>query len=364
VRLAAAALLGCLAMGAGTSAVGGTGRGDAPLVIAHRGASGHRPEHTLEAYTLAIEEGADFVEPDLVATRDGVLVARHENEIGGTTDVGARPEFASRRTTKTVDGAQVTGWFTEDFTLAEIKTLRARERLPQLRGTGYDGRFEVPTLQEVIELVAAMNQRLRLQGRRRVGLYPETKHPSYFDGIGLSLEEPLVQALHAAGLRRPEDPVFIQSFEVGNLKALSRLTRLRLVQLLDERGAPYDLARSGDPRTYVDLATPAGLREIAGYAHGIGPHKGLVVPRDAQGDLLPPTRLVRDAHRAGLVVHAWTFRAENTFLPRSHRIGAGPGEVGDLLGEVGAFLRAGLDGIFTDHPGIGRAARDRHRGRR
>lgn len=322
-----------------------------PIVIGHRGASGDRPEHTLESYRLAIEQGATYIEPDLVSTRDGELVARHENEISTTTDVASHPEFAARRTTKTIDGTPATGWFTEDFTLAELKTLRAKERLPLLRGTRYDGKFEVPTLREILDLVGEKRD-------RRIGVYPETKHPSYFDGIGLSLEEPLVKALDQAGLRERDDLVFIQSFEVANLKDLARKTRVRLVQLIDASGKPYDFAVNGDRRTYADLATPAGLREIATYAQGVGVHKNLVRPRDAQDRLLPATALVRDAHREGLAVHAWTFRAENFFLPADFRAGTAPQERGDLAGEVRAFLAEGLDGFFTDHPGLARPARD------
>jgi glycerophosphoryl diester phosphodiesterase len=326
----------------------GTTPATPPILIGHRGASGDRPEHTLEAYRLAIEQGADFIEPDLVSTRDRVLVARHENEISTTTDVASRPEFAGRRATRTIDGQVVTGWFTEDFTLAELKTLRAKERLPQLRGTTFDGRFEVPTLREVLDLVKGT----------RIGVYPETKHPSYFDAIGLSLEEPLVQALHESGLRGREAPVFIQSFEVANLKDLAGKTKVRLVQLVDASGRPYDFVASGDKRTYADLVTPAGLREIATYAQGVGVHKNLIRPRDAQDRLLPATSLVRDAHRAGLAVHAWTFRAENFFLPADFRKGSAPQERGDLAAEVRAFLAEGLDGFFTDHPGLARPARD------
>jgi glycerophosphoryl diester phosphodiesterase len=326
----------------------GTTPATPPILIGHRGASGDRPEHTLEAYRLAIEQGADFIEPDLVSTRDRVLVARHENEISTTTDVASRPEFAGRRATRTIDGQVVTGWFTEDFTLAELKTLRAKERLPQLRGTTFDGRFEVPTLREVLDLVKGT----------RIGVYPETKHPSYFDAIGLSLEEPLVQALHESGLRGREAPVFIQSFEVANLKDLAGKTKVRLVQLVDASGRPYDFVASGDKRTYADLVTPAGLREIATYAQGVGVHKNLIRPRDAQDRLLRATSLVRDAHRAGLAVHAWTFRAENFFLPADFRKGSAPQERGDLAAEVRAFLAEGLDGFFTDHPGLARPARD------
>nr|WP_309232259.1 glycerophosphodiester phosphodiesterase [Micromonospora tarensis] len=254
---------------------------DRPIVIGHRGASGYRPEHTLEAYRLAIRMGADYVEPDLVSTADGVLVARHENEISGTTDVSAHPEFAARRATKTIDGVAVTGWFTEDFTLAELKTLRAKERLPQVRvaNTAFDGRFEVPTLQEVIDLA-------RTEGRARgrtIGIYPETKHPSYFASIGLPLEEPLLKVLRQNKLDRKNSPVFIQSFETANLRRLSRLTDVKLVQLLDATGRPYDFTVTGDTRGYQDLVTPAGLKWIAGYADGIGANKNLLVPRDAAG---------------------------------------------------------------------------------
>ena len=246
----------------------------APVVIGHRGAAGYRPEHTLASYQLAIEQGADYIEPDLVSTRDGVLVARHENQIGATTDVADRPEFARRHTTKVVDGRSVRGWFTEDFTLSELKTLRAKERLPRLRPANsvYDGHFEVPTFDEILDLA-------REVGRRRgiaVGVYPETKLPSYFDSIGLSLGEPLVAALRRHGLDRADAPVLVQSFETGNLRTLASITPVRLVQLVDASGAPYDLASSGDPRTYHDLVTPAGLREISTYAAGVGVHHELL----------------------------------------------------------------------------------------
>ncbi len=330
---------------------------DDPIVIAHRGASGHRPEHTLEAYRLAIEQGADFIEPDLVATRDGLLVARHENEISETTDVADHPEFAGRRTTRSIEGVEVTGWFTEDFTLAELKTLRARERLPGLRTTDYDGRFEIPTLREILDLLAEVNERADRQ-RRPVGLYPETKHPSHFAGIGLPLEEPLVEALLRHGWSDADDPVFIQSFEVTNLKKLRRMTRLPLVQLIAPTGQPPDLARAGDRRTYADLVTPEGLAEIATYARGIGVHKGLVLSPDGAGHLSAPTPLVRGAHRATLLVHVWTLRAENVYLPRALRDGNAPDDTGDMQGEALLFLEAGVDGFFTDHPGLGVAARD------
>jgi glycerophosphoryl diester phosphodiesterase len=325
-----------------------------PIVIGHRGASGYRPEHTLAAYKLAIDMGAEYVEPDLVSTKDGVLVARHENEIGGTTDVAAHPEFASRRTTKTIDGNPVTGWFTEDFTLAELKTLRARERLPALRpaNTAFDGLYEIPTLQEVIDLAKAED----------VGIYPETKHPSYFDSIGLSLEEPLVRTLDANGYRGRNAAVFIQSFETANLKQLDGMTKVPLVQLLDASGRPYDFVLAGDPRTYADLATPPGLAEIARYADGIGANKNLIVPRDSANRLLQPTDLVRNAHSARLVVHAWTFRRENSFLPEDFRQGnpASPqylGAPGDFPAELGLFYGLGVDGVFSDNPDVAVAVR-------
>lgn len=341
----------------GTLVTGSDGRDGRPIVIAHRGASGERPEHTLEAYRLAIEQGADFVEPDLVATKDGVLVCRHENEISGTTDVVRRTEFAARRTTKSIDGAAVTGWFTEDFTLAELKTLRARERLPELRGTAFDGRFEVPTFEEVLGLVASANARPERRDRP-VGVYPETKHPSYFEAIGLPLEKPLLEALRRHGLDRSDAPVFIQSFEVGNLRRLAQLTRIPLIQLIDAEGRPWDFTLGRFARTYADLVRPEGLRDIAAYARGIGVHKSLVLPRDGADRLGPPTSLVRDAHAAGLLVHVWTLRAENAFLPAELRRGTEPAARGDMAAEASLFLKAGVDGCFTDHPAIGVAARE------
>ena len=328
------------------------------IVIGHRGASGYRPEHTLAAYRLAIRQGADFIEPDLVSTADGHLVARHENEIGGTTDVADHPEFTDRRTTKVIDGQAVTGWFTEDFTLAELKTLRARERIPDIRpdNTRFDGQETIPTLQEVIDLV-------RREGRGRVGIYPETKHPTYFQEIGLALEEPLVEILHRNGFRNPRSKVFIQSFEVANLKKLRTMTKLPLVQLINASGQPYDFVVAGDSRTYADLATPDGLGEIAGYAQGIGPNKDLIVPRDAEGRLLAPTSLVDDAHDAGLVVHPWTFRNENVFLPADFRVGdpSDPDYLrqhGDAEGELRLFFGLGVDGVFSDFPDTAVAVRN------
>ncbi|MFI7487098.1 glycerophosphodiester phosphodiesterase [Micromonospora echinaurantiaca] len=352
-------IMGASASPAASPAAGPAGgaeqAGNRPLVIAHRGASGYRPEHTLEAYRLAIRQGADFIEPDLVSTSDGVLVARHENEISGTTDVATRPEFATRRATKTIDGTRVTGWFTEDFTLAELKTLRAKERLPQVRvaNTTFDGRFEVPTLQEVIDLARAEG---RARGRT-IGVYPETKHPTYFASIGLPLEEPLVKVLRANQLTRQNSPVIVQSFETANLRKLDRMIDVRLAQLLDATGRPYDFTVAGDARTYQDLAKPAGLAWIARYADGVGANKNLIVPRDAAGNLLAPTTLVRDAHRERLVVHAWTFRAENQFLPANLRIGTDPNARGDIQAEYELFFGLGLDGVFADHPDTAVAAR-------
>ncbi len=327
-----------------------------PLVIAHRGASGYRPEHTLAAYRLAIQMGADYVEPDLVSTRDGVLVARHENEISGTTDVSTHPEFASRRTTRSVDGTQITGWFTEDFTLAELKTLRAKERLPAVRpgNTVYDGKFEVPTFDEVIKLVQVESRRLG----RTIGIAPETKHPTYFDGIGLSMEEPLVRSLRRHGLDRRNAKVVLQSFETGNLRDLDRLSAAPIAQLVDGSGAPYDLKAAGLPTTYRDLVTPAGLAEIATYADWVSPTKNLILPRNAAGAIGTPSNVVSDAHAAGLKVVTWTLRAENQFLPTNYRIGTDPNAHGNLAGETRAFFDAGVDALFTDQPDIAVAARD------
>jgi glycerophosphoryl diester phosphodiesterase len=316
--------------------------GTPPIVIAHRGASGERPEHTLASYRLAIEQGADFIEPDLVLTKDGVLVARHENEISETTDVADHPEFAGRRATKTIDGKAVTGWFTEDFTLAELKTLRAKERIPRLRGTAHDGQYEIPTFAEILDLLAAANK-----GRDHpVGVYPETKHPSYFAAIGLPHEAPLLAILEKYGYRGRAAPVFIQSFEVGNLKALRAKSDLPLIQLMDGAGGPAD-----DPKaTYAMMATPAGLKAVAAYADGIGPNKEMIIPRSAIGTLGDPTALVRDAHAAGLKVHPWTFRRENYFLPLADKGGINPAGHGDLAAEIKTYLRTGIDGLFSDNP--------------
>ena len=320
-----------------------------PVLIGHRGASGYRPEHTLAAYELAIEQGADYIEPDLVPTKDGVLVARHENEIGGTTDVADHPEFADRRTTKTIDGRAVTGWFTEDFTYRELRTLRAEERLPQVRpdNTAYDGQERIPTFDEVVKLAR----------RAGVGVYPETKHPTYFDSIGLSLEEPLVAALRKRHWADADDPVIIQSFETANLRELDTMVDVPLAQLVDGSGQPYDFTATGDPRTYTDLLSPAGLAQVATYADGLGLHKDRVLPRTG-GATTVPSPVVGDAHDAGLLVHVWTLRRENQFMATNFRIGTDPNAPGDLAAEARAFLDAGVDGIFSDNPDIVAAVMD------
>ena len=307
-----------------------------PLIIGHRGASGHRPEHTLEGYRLAAEMGADFIEPDLVPTKDGVLIARHENEIGATTD--ASEKFPDRKRTKTVDGVGVTGWFTEDFTLAEIRSLRARERLP-FRSHAYDGQFGVPTFEEVVELA----QRLGRELGRPVGIYPETKHPTYFRNIGLPLEDRLLEVLQNHGWNRRDAPVFIQSFEPGNLRALRAKTQVRLAQLVDER------------RTAATDA--AGLKEIATYADVVAVTKAFVIPVNASGALEAPTDLVKRAHDAGLLVHVWTLRADPQFLPTAYH--------GNAEDEFKRFAALGVDAIFTDFPDLAvRALRGTAAGKR
>lgn len=322
-----------------------------PIVIAHRGASGERPEHTAASYSRAIDAGADFIEPDLVLTKDGVLVARHENEISETTDVAEHPEFAARRTTKTIDGEAKTGWFTEDFTLEELKTLRAKERLALLRpaNTAYTDE-RILTFAEILELV----RRREAASGRRIGIYPETKHPAYFAAIGLPHDAPLLALLNRYGYRQASDPIFIQSFEVGNLERLHARTGVRLIQLIGDTGGPAD--RPGT--TYAAMTTPAGLKAIARYATGIGPDKGLVLRWDGDGP--HATGLVANAHAAGLEVHPYTLRAENYFLPSALREGINPRAHGRLADEIAVMLSAGIDGFFTDFPAIGVPARDRH----
>src|SRR5215472_15600729 len=289
----------------------------APLIIGHRGASGHRPEHTLASYRLAAIMGADFIEPDLVSTKDGVLIARHENEIGDTTDVATK--FPDRKRTKHIDEVDVTGWFTEDFTLAEIKTLRAKERLP-FRSHNFDGLFDVPTFDEVIELA----QKMSAEMGRPIGVYPETKHPTYFRSIGLPLEERLLEGLDRQGWNRRDSPVFIQSFE-DNLRRMRTQTGVRMIRLLEG-----------------DVPSDAELREIATYADGIGPDARMVLPVDGDRRLQSPTDLVKRAHTAGLLVHVWTLRGEPEFLSPSYH--------GDFDAEFRQFRDLGVDGIFTDFP--------------
>jgi glycerophosphoryl diester phosphodiesterase len=360
IHCAGAFAVGVLLMIPGPAAgasVPGHDRSADPLVIAHRGASGYRPEHTLAAYRLGARMGADYIEPDLVSTRDGVLVARHENEISGTTDVAEHPEFAGRRTTKTIDGIEITGWFTEDFTLAELKTLRAKERIPALRqrNTLYDGRYAIPTFQEVIATARKLSRELR----REIGIYPELKHSTYFASIGLALEPPLVRALRRNKLDRRKAKVFVQSFEVSNLMWLNARLKVPLVQLLDAPTArPADLVAAGDPRTYGDLATPAGLQEVATYADGVGPAKTYIVPRDADGRSQAPTSFLDDAHAAGLDVHPYTFRNENSFLPLELRRGSDPAHYGNSFAEYEQFFELGVDGVFSDNPDTAVAARE------
>jgi len=333
-----------------------------PVVIAHRGASGQRPEHTLAAYELGAIQGADFIEPDLVITKDGVLVARHEPEIGETTDVARHPEFVSRRTTKRLGGRDVTGWFIEDFTLEELKTLRARERIPELRpeSSRFDGQFEIPTFREILQLRVELSRRLG----REVGVYPETKHPARFAALGLPLEEPLVAELKANHLATSESPVFLQSFETDSLRKLAKLCDARRIQLLGSR-PPFPLEGETASPGATGWLTPRYLQEIRTFADGIGPDKSLVIPRTPEGQLGMSTGLVADAHRAGLLVHPYTFRAENAFLPTGYQLETSSDDNrfrsahGNVAGELRRFLEEGIDGFFIDQPEIGVKERDR-----
>ncbi|SDF24632.1 glycerophosphodiester phosphodiesterase [Bosea robiniae] len=353
--------------------------GQKPLVIAHRGASGYLPEHTIEGYKLAIEQGADFIEPDLVSTRDGVLVVRHEPMLSGTTDVADRPEFANRKTTRKVDGVDTTDWFANDFTAAEIKTLKAKQAFAD-RDPSHNGKYQIPTFQEVIDLAKAESARTG----RTIGIYPETKHPTYHAALGLAFEDKLLDMLKAAGWSDKTAPVFIQSFETANLKYLRPKTQLRLVQLIDGDGVdkdgkvtlvapfdrPYDFAVLGDKRTFQDMLSAEGLKEIATYADGVGPWKPYLIgarqtigadgkPQDLNGDgaiderdrtLIAPTNVVKDAHAAGLLVHSWTFRSEPKRLTSDFK--------GDAGAEYKAFFALGLDGLFSDFPDQAVKARD------
>jgi len=326
-------------------------------VVGHRGASAYRPEHTLASYDLAARMGADVIEPDLVSTSDGQLVVRHENDISGTTDVASHPEFAGRRTTRTVDGVVRTGWFTEDFTLAELKTLRAVERLPGLRpeNTVWNGRFGIPTFEEVLDEREDLSRELH----RRIGVIPEIKHPTYFRGIGLPMEAKVVAALERHHLNRPGSGATVQSFELTTLQELRTRHGLQAdaLFLTSPDGAPPDLVVAGDPHTYADLLTPASLRTIARCATGLGPSLDQVIPRNPDGTLGAPSRLVSDAHRAGLDVIPYTLRPENCFLPLDYRTGGDPAAHGRVLDLGVVYLATGIDGLFTDAPDIGVAAR-------
>lgn len=383
IRPAALALTAALALaacGGSDSPSYPTLNGDTPLVIGHRGASGYRPDHTLESYKLAIDMGADFIEPDLVATKDGVLVARHEPNITGTTDVATRPEFASRKTTKNVDGVNEEGWFVSDFTLAELKTLRAVQPLSD-RDQSYNGKFQIPTFEEVLDLAKAEGTK----AGRTVGVYPETKHPTYHAKLGLPLEDRLLAVLSKYGYTTKASPVIVQSFEVSNLKYLRTKTQVRLVQLVDANDVnadgsmdltapydkPYDFAVAGDSRTFASLLTPVGLKEVKTYADGIGPWKPYLIPSkqvdankdgkpdDLNGDgkiderdrvMMPATSVVKDAHAAGLFVHAYTFRNEAKRLASDFK--------GDPKAEYKLFFNLGVDGVFSDFTDTAKAARD------
>ncbi|OXM70247.1 glycerophosphodiester phosphodiesterase [Amycolatopsis vastitatis] len=332
---------------AADAAARGRGHHD-PVIIGHRGAPGYRPEHTLASYELAFRMGVDWVDVDLVPTKDGQLVARHEPEIGGTTDVAKHPEFANRKKTVVLDGVTTTGWFTQDFTLAELKTLRAVERIPQNRphNTLYNGRYRIASYQEVLDLTTRLGRELH----RTLGTYPEVKHSTFFQSIGNPTEPKLVAILRRNGLDRPDAPAIIQSFEVSNLIALHQQVRTPLLQLTSATGAPADFVAKGDKRTYADLVTPQGLRDVAKYAKYLGPDKAQVIPRDKNDNLGTPTALVADAHKAGLKVQPYTFRNENPFLPANLRSSAEPDAYGDVFTEEAAFFAAGVDGFFADQP--------------
>jgi len=344
--------------------IGCKGDDNRVLVVGHRGASALRPEHTLEAYRKAIEDGADIIEPDLVSTKDGVLVARHENEISGTTNVAEVAKFADRKKTKTIDDKQFTGWFTEDFTLAELKELRARERIPQQRpgNTQYNDQFEIPTLAEVIELARDMSAKTG----RTIHLFPETKHPTYFQSVGLPMEDGLVADLKMNDFTARKATVYIQSFEVANLKALREKIggsqpNWKLVQLMeDAKLRPYDFTVAGDTRTYGDLMTEAGMKEIATYAHGVGPYKRSIIDVDAEGNFLAASTLVRNAHAVDLLVFPYTFRPENFFLtaPLKAEGSESTRNPSGSVAEIQAYLKVGIDGFFTDDPAVGRQAVD------
>ncbi|MEU3355551.1 glycerophosphodiester phosphodiesterase [Streptomyces sp. NPDC037389] len=356
-----------MAAGRETDLTAGRGHGGSlkdlpvPTVIGHRGACGYRPEHTFGSYEYALANGADVIEQDVVPTQDGHLVCRHENDITATTDVADHPEFASRKTTKTVDGEKHTGWFTEDFTLAELKTLRAKERIPGNRqhNTLYDGRWDVPTFEEVLKWA---DEQGRKRGRR-IWLHVETKHPTYFRKIGLGLEERLAKLLRRYGRSGRNGYTFLQSFEPSSLQRLGRLgLDCPKVLLLDDLPTrPWDFVEANDPRTVADLITPKGLKWVSGFAQGIGPWVNLIIPRDKNDRLTKPTTLVRDSHAAGLILHPYTMRNENSFLPADFRRGTDPNAYGDAFGAFKAYFATGIDGIFSDNCDTAAMARDAFR---
>lgn len=310
-----------------------------PLIFGHRGASGHRPEHTLASYQLAIDMGADYIEPDLVMTKDGVLMARHENEISGTTDVATK--FPDRKTTKKVDGKDISGWFIEDFTLKEMKTLKANERLP-FRNQTFNGKYEIPTFKEVLALVKKQ--------KKVVGIIPETKHPTYFQSINLPLEEALIKDLKEANFNKSNSPVIIQSFELTNLKKLKTMTKMPLVYLLDDPElVPFDHVVSGDKRTYKDMLTIENLKEISKTANAIGPYKRYIIPEDEKGNTMPPTELIKNAHDLNMKVYPYTFRSESQYLLKSYSSEAK---------EYEQFFELGVDGVFSDFPDHAVAAKN------
>ena len=372
-------LAACAGTGSMTKSPYPTLSGDKPMVIGHRGASGYLPEHTLASYKKAIEMGADFIEPDLVVTKDGELVARHEPNITATTDVSTRPEFANRKTTRKVDGVAETGWFVTDFTLAELRTLYAKQANP-VRDHSFNKQFQIPTFREILDLAKTESARTG----RTIGVYPETKHPTYHVEAGLPIEPRLLKMLAEYGYTSKSAPVIIQSFEVANLKELRKQTGVRLVQLIDGDGVdakgnvtlvapfdkPYDFALRKDPRNFPDLMTPAGLAEVKTYADGIGPWKPYLQsaaqvmgadgkPKDLNGDgkitdadrvLLPPTQVIKNAHAAGLFVHAFTFRNEKELLVSDYKA--------DPKAEYKRFYELGVDALFSDFPDTAVAARD------
>ncbi|WP_419993501.1 glycerophosphodiester phosphodiesterase [Streptomyces boninensis] len=375
-KLGRRAVLGAAALGAAGAALGvpagsasaagasgGSSRLPVPAVVGHRGASGYRPEHTLGSYELALAMGADIVEQDLVITKDGHLVCRHEPEIGGTTDVADHPEFADRKKTKNLDGRDTPGWWAEDFTLAELKTLRAIERIPANRqeNTIYNGRWEVPTFEEVLKWA---DKKERETGRK-VWLHIETKHPTFFIKQGLPLEPPLAKLLKKYGRDGRRAPNFVQSFEPSSIQRLKKLVSCPGVVLLSTASSrPYDFVVAGDPRTVADLIKPEGLKWMAEFAKGIGPTLDLIIPKDASGKLLEPTTLVKDAHAAGLVLHPYTMRNENTFLPLDFKRGDDPNAYGDAFGAFKTYYATGIDGIFSDNPDTAKLAAEDLRAQR